>query len=445
MMKPEILDQLPPQDLDAEKGVLGSIILKQDVCEDVAPILAAEDFYADANQKLFGHLVAMHDEGKRIDATLLKDRLTKAGDLEAVGGMAYLAELMQSTPVAAHAEFYAGIVVEKAKRRRLRTAGEDLIRASHSDEPPSEIAAKTADQLTEIGAGGHVTDVLDATSVVADLLIDLEKPDRSMGIPTGFAGYDQPIGGLYDGELIVLAARPKTGKTSLGLNITANVATRGRDVLFVSLEQPARELAARLLTSRAGINGNDLRTGTLTDEDKAALAQAANDLPLDRLHLTDRPGTTVADIRWTARRLQRQGKLDLIVVDYLQRLIPADPRARRHEQIGQMSRDLKRLALELNVPVLCLAQLNRQTEGKGEHIPQLHQLKGSGDIEQDADVVILLHREELYSKNRDDFGKADLFVAKNRSGPEADIKLEWDGATTTFSDPSVEWDADRGF
>ena len=387
----------------------------------------------------------MHDEGCRIDVTLLKERLTKAGDMEAVGGMAYLAELMHSTPVAAHAEYYAGIVVEKSKRRRLRTAGEELIRAAHNSESPSEIAAKAADELTIIGAGGHSTDVLDATSVVADLLVDLDKPQRPMGMPTGFAGYDVPLGGLYDGELIVLAARPRMGKTSLALNIATNVAKAGRDALLISLEMSARQLACRLLSSRAGVNGNDLRAGTLTDEDKAALAESANVLPLDRLNLTDRPGTTVADIRWTARRLQRQGKLDLVVIDYLQRLTPADPRARRYEQVGQMSGDLKKLTLELKVPVLCLAQLNRQAEGKGDHLPQLHQLRESGDIEQDADVVMLLHRESMYSKNPDDFGKADLFVAKNRSGPEAEIKLDWDGATTTFSDPSIEWDADRGF
>jgi replicative DNA helicase len=200
-----------------------------------------------------------------------------------------------------------------------------------------------------------------------------------------------------------------------------------------------------LLTSHAGVDGNSIRTGKLNDEDKAALVEAANSLPLDRLHLTDRSGTTTADVRWTARRLQRQGNLDLVVIDYLQRLTPADPRAPRHEQVGQMSGDLKRLTLELGVPVLCLAQLNRQSEAKGDHRPRLAQLKASGDIEQDADVVILLHREEVYSKHNDDAGKAELIVAKNRSGPEAEIALTWDGATTTFSDRRIEWDAGREF
>jgi replicative DNA helicase len=440
-MNTEILDQLPPCDVTAERAVLGCLLLDGRRIDDVLPILRAEDFYADANAKIYKHIVEAHNACEVFaDIILFVGRLTKAGDLEVIGGPAYLAEIMHSVGATSYAPRYAERVAEKAQYRRLRTAGEELIRSAQGQSgPASAIAAKAADALTEIGAGGHQTDVVDAAEVVRGILIEIDKPERRLGLPTGFPVYDEPLGGLYDGEMIVLAARPRMGKSALAANIATNVARVGRDVLFVSVEMPAEQLARRMLSSESGVDSNDIRTGRLTDEDKSALADAANSLPLDHLHLTDRPGTTVADIRWTARRLQRQGTLALIVVDYLQRLTPADPRAQRYEQVGQMSGDLKKLTLELGIPVLVLAQLNRQSEAKGDHRPRLGQLRESGDIEQDADVVALLHREEQYSKNIDDRGKAELIIAKNRSGPEAEIAMKWDGATTTFRDPDYEW------
>lgn len=441
-MNPEILDRLPPHDKQAELACLGGMILDPSKIDCVASIVKPEDFYSEAWETLYGHILDASEASEPIDALALANRVTSAGDMGRIGGTAGIAECMQSTPVAAHSEYYASIVAEMAKRRRLIIAATELMRSAHDGQVSAgETASKHADEITAIGASGHATSTVDVMTVVGDLIADLDSGRSRMGLPTGLFEFDNEIGGLRKSELIILAARPRIGKTALALNIMRHLIYSGRSVMFVTIEMSPKELFERMICSIADVDGNALRTDRLSDSEKSALAKAASTIPFDSIHMPVSTTITTSDLRWLARSLVREKSLDLIVVDHIGLLEPSDPKANRTEQVGQLSRDLKRLTLELNLPVLCLSQLNRQTEQKGNHIPNLAHLRGSGNLEQDADMVLFLHREQAYSNSSDDAGKAELIIAKNRNGPEAEIKLEWDAGTTTFrsNEPDYNW------
>ena len=439
----EILDRLPPQNLQAERAVLGSLLLDPQVCDDVALLLHAEDFYADANQKLYGHLLAMHDEGKRIDITLLVERLKQGGDFEAVGGAAYLAEVAQSVPYAANAGYYAEIVRGKATLRELIHAGTEILRDAW--DPTLEARELLSHAEERIFA---VHDRRSSSQVVSinDLLMEaFERIDarlergEGVGIPTGFTDLDSLTGGLHDSELVILAARPSMGKTALATNIAESVAIdANQPVLFVSLEMARLEVAQRLLCSQGGIDANKFRSGFLSGDDRKKLVQASAKLSKAPLLIDDSPSRTVTEIAACARRLKRKQGLGLIVIDYLQLIQPDDPRDPRQEQVAKMARRLKCLARELKVPILCLAQVNRQAEaGKESHRPRLSNLRESGAIEQDADVVMFIHREEMYCSKEEAqesqvAGIAEVIVAKQRNGPTGDIKLAWLSKFTRF-------------
>jgi len=441
-MNSEILDRLPPHDKQAELACLGGMILNPSKIDGVASLVKPEDFYSEALKTLYGHILDASAASEPIDSLSLANRVTSAGDMGIIGGTAGIAECMQSTPVSAHSEYYASIVAEMAKRRRLiETAGELIRSAYDGGTEASEIASQHASELTEIGATGHATATVDIPAVVGDILTDIDSGRSRLGLPTGLYDFDNEIGGLRKGELIILAARPRIGKTTLALNILRSLVYSRRHVLFVTLEMTPTQLLERLLCGIAEVDGNALRTDRLSEMGKSALVEAANSLPMDNIHIAERTTATTADIRWLAKGLQQVETLDLVVIDYLQLIQPADKKKNRNEAVGQMSSDIKRLTLELNLPVLCLSQLNRQVEQKGNHVPGLGSLRESGSIEQDADMVMFLHREEVYSKSIDDAGKAQLIVAKNRNGPEAEIKLEWDAGTTTFrsNEPDISW------
>jgi len=439
----EILDRLPPQSLEAEKSVLGSLLLDPNLCDDIALILRPDDFYAAANRKLFTHLLAMHDGGGEIDSTLLVERLKEAGDLEAVGGTAYLAEVVHSVAVAAHAEHYARIVRDKSTLRMLIHASTEILRDAYD---PTLDSAEMVGQAEEKIFAVHDRQSSDQISSMHDVLIEaFEQIDHRLarggatGIPTGFADLDNLTGGLHDSELVILAARPSMGKTALATNVAdyvtveSNVAT-----LFVSLEMSRLELAQRMLCGRGRIDGKKFRGGYLSGDDRDKLVEASAKLSRSPLFIDDTPSRTVSEIAACARRLKRKGNLGLIVIDYLQLIEPDNPKDPRQEQVAKIARRLKGVARELKVPVLCLAQLNRQAEGGKEgHRPRLSHLRESGAIEQDADVVMFIHREEYYytreeAQERDLLGKADLLVAKQRNGPTGDVKLAWFQDYTRF-------------
>ncbi|HVX16148.1 MAG TPA: replicative DNA helicase [Pirellulales bacterium] len=443
-----LLDRLPPQNLEAEQGVLGSLLLDPDLCDEVAMLLRPADFYLPSNQLLFQHLLGMHNDGLRIDATLLVERLNKHGDLESIGGQAYLCEVAEAVPTAANAVYYAEIVRGKATLRSLIHASTEIIRDAYDQSLESrEMLARAEEKVFRILEDQGTGNLAPLQDVLHEALtrIDqrLAKGGGVGGMPTGFADLDGMTGGFHEGELVILAARPSMGKTALATNIADHVAIdSGRTVLFISLEMSGFELAERMLCAHGRINGHKLRNGFISPTDRTKLVAAAAAMSGAPLFIDDTPSRTMTEIAATARRLKRRENLAMIVIDYLQLIEPDNSKDPRQEQVAKIARRLKALARELKVPVLCLAQLNRQAEATKDNRPRLSHLRESGAIEQDADVVMFVHRDEYYCTNDEEraqvAGQADLMIAKQRNGPTGDVKLAWLQDYTRFENLARE-------
>lgn len=443
-----ILDRQPPASIEAEQGTLGSILINPEVCDEIALILREEDFYDDANRTLYSHMMGMHDAGKKIDITLLVERLKDAGDFEAIGGAAYLARVGRSVANAAHAVYYARIVREKATYRSLITAGTEILADAYDQSGEAKEALARAEQrvFSILDSRGSAT-----VSVMKDILheamdrIDarMRKEHTGNSVETGFTDIDALTGGMHANELIVLAARPSMGKTAFAMNIAENVALRDKaPTLFVSLEMSSIELCDRMLCSVAEVNGHRLRNGTISNDDRRRLVEKAAEISDAPLYVDDSPNRTVTEIAAAARRVRRrEGNLGLIAIDYLQLVEPDNPKDPRQEQVAKMTRRLKGLAREMSVPILCLAQLNRQAEASRDNRPKLSHLRESGAIEQDADVVMFVHREEYYHRGEDQAqyaGQAEILIAKQRNGPVGDVELVWKKDFTRFEDKAPD-------
>lgn len=439
----ELLDRVPPQNLDAERGVLGSVLLDPEVLDDVALVIREEDFYLPAHQALFQQLLAMHAEGKQIDVTLLTDRLQRAGLLDSIGGVPYLVEVVEAVPTAANAGYYAEIVRDRATLRAMIHAGTEIVRDAFDQSLEArDLLSRAEERVLSIldRRGGAETSPL--SKVLSDAMdrIDRRKQRGGQigGVSTGFVELDTVIDGLHESELIIIAARPSMGKTAFATNIAEHIALQEQlPALFFSLEMSRLELADRLLCSRARVNGQRLRKGTVSQADMKKLIDAAGELSRAPLYIDDTPSRTITEIGAVARRLKKRHGLGLIVIDYLQLIEPDNPKDPRQEQVAKIARRLKALARELKVPLLCLAQLNRQADmGKEGHRPRLSHLRESGAIEQDADVVMFVHREEYYAQKEEDkkrlAGQAEIMVAKQRNGPVDDVKLAWLSDYTRF-------------
>lgn len=427
----ELLDRMPPADVQSEQCVLGSLLLDPRRVDEVALILRAEDFYSSAHQVLYARLLAMHEGGKPIDTRLLVVAIEKAGELESVGGFSYLAELAGIVPLAAHAEHYAAIVRDKARLRLVRDVGLALVQESYKarSEPIELLQDCEAKVFAMLGeqVGDHVRPISD---VLQEAMAAMDANTLGVGIDSGFQELDSMIGGLRECELTVLAGRPGMGKTSLGLNIAEHV-SRSTPVYFASLEMSRLELAGRLLCAKARVNGYKYRNAMLAPADRHVLVEASSQLSQQKLLIDDTPQRSGIELCAQARRLKRKGGLGLVVVDYLQ-LVAADGQVeRREEQVAQVTRRLKTLARELDVPVLCLAQLNRQAEATPTTRPMLSHLRESGAIEQAADVVLFIHRADMHRTEGFD-NQAELIVAKNRNGPTGTVKLAWSREHTRF-------------
>ncbi|HVU89883.1 MAG TPA: replicative DNA helicase [Pirellulales bacterium] len=440
----EILDRLPPQSIEAEKAVLGSVLLDPMTCDDVALALRAQDFYGHAHQVLFDHLLAMHENGVRIDVTLLAERLRQHGDLETVGGSLYLGEVMQSVPTAANAMYYANIVRDKATLRALIHASTEILRDAYDQSLESREMLSAAEEkvfriLEDRGIGelAPINEVLTAALQRIDARLTHEGASDS--VSTGFSELDQLTGGMNPSELIIIAGRPSMGKTALATNFATTAAVKNQQTtLFVSLEMSRLELVERMLCSYGEINGHKLRNGMLSAADRRKLPEVSSEMSEARLFIDDSPSRSMTEIAATARRLKRREDLRLVVIDYLQLIEPDNAKDPRQEQVARIARRLKGLARELKIPVLCLAQLNRQAEASKDNRPRLSHLRESGAIEQDADVVLFVHRDEYYMNNDEDrqrvAGQADLIIAKQRNGPIGDVKVKWEKDYTRFRD-----------
>jgi len=444
----EILDRQRPRSLEAEQAVLGSILLVPQTCDDVALIVRPDDFYDDAHRVIFEQILAMHDEGQRADHTLLIERLRSIGKFDAIGGTAYIAEIAQSVPTAAHAEHYAKVVHEKAMLRALIDSSVEILKQAYDPQVQArEMISRAEEKVFAIldRRGGNqvhsIREVLQESLLRMDARMKNEH--AAGGLETEFSHFNELTGGLHASELLILAARPSMGKTALALNIAEHVAMSEQvAVLFVSLEMSSIELADRMLCSISKVNGHRLRNGTISNEERRKLVEASAAISQAPLYIDDSPRRTMTEIAAAGRRLRRSQQLGLIVIDYLQLIEPDNPKDPRQEQVAKIARRLKALARELEIPVLCLAQLNRQAEVTKDNRPRLSHLRESGAIEQDADVVMFVHREGYYQSTEDERKaleeEAELIIAKQRNGPTGEVKLRWRREYTRFEDPEPQ-------
>ncbi|MBX3436571.1 MAG: replicative DNA helicase [Planctomycetaceae bacterium] len=442
------LDRLPPQDLEAERSVLGSCLLQNNVIDDVLTLVRGNYFYSDGHQKLFAAMLRMHEQGIRgIDAVTLGHELQNRGELELVGGPSALLRILETVPHAAHAEYYARIVRDKWLQRTLIDVCTETLRETYdSAEDTEQILARAEQRVFAIVEQQEqidkfaIRDILDDT--FARIFERMDQEGTISGLHTGFDGLDSLTSGFQSSELLILAARPSMGKTALVCNFALAVARQERQgVLIFSLEQSKLELAERFLCIQARINGHKLRQGDLDEVEQHSLHEASNEMREFPLFIDDTAGRTVSQVAAVARRLKRRFGLGLVIIDYLQLIESDDKNVPREQQISTITRRLKFLAKDLSIPVIALAQLNRGVEQREDKRPRLADLRESGAIEQDADLVMFLHRPEAYDPE-DRPGEADLIVAKNRNGPIGNVPLVWLREQLRFGDRAPSGVAD---
>lgn len=421
-------ERKPPANEDAEMSVLGSMLLENDVINIVIQVIDKNSFYKKANKELFQTIVDIYDQGHAVDLVILKEELEKRSLLEEVGGVTYLMEIEESVPMAANVEYYAKIVREKGIKRNLIETAIKIQQEAYMDTVDSDsLLDKSERSIFEITQkkflrqSNRLYDVLKETFDRIDALHD-RKEDRLTGLSTGFFDLDDLTCGLQPSELIIVAARPSMGKTSFALNILENVGVQsGKAAVLFSLEMSAQQIAQNMLCSHVKINAYKMRRGTLHDSEWSKLTMAMGTLSNAPIFIDDTPGLSILELRAKARRLKAQNDISLIVVDYLQ-LLESSQGESRQQEISFISRGLKSLARELEIPVIAVSQLNRSVEAREGHKPRMSDLRESGSIEQDADVIILLHRDEYYDPEKN-VGLAEVNIAKQRNGPIGNVKL----------------------
>lgn len=436
--KEALKDKVPPQNPQAEASLIGSLLIDKDAIIKIADIVHGEDFYIDKNALIFDAIIKLFEKREPIDVVTLSEELEKQGSLKEIGGASYLTELVNGVPSAAHVVQYAQIVAQKATLRRLITAASQINNMAYDDEEQLDSlldsAEKTLFDVSQKHLRQNFVSIKDVLAESFDRLDSLHKDKESLrGIPTGFSGIDSILAGLQKSDLIILAARPSMGKTSLALNIAQNIATKqGVPVGIFSLEMSKEQLIDRLLASEAGIDSWKLRTGNLEDKDFEKINKAMGLLAEAPLFIDDSAMANVMEMRTKARRLQSEHDLGLIVIDYLQLMSGRANSDNRVQEISEISRGLKGLARELNVPVIALSQLSRSVEQRNPKIPQLSDLRESGSIEQDADVVMFIYREDYYEKETEKKNIAEVLIKKHRNGPTGDVELFFQPEQTLF-------------
>jgi replicative DNA helicase len=430
-------DRLPPQDVSAEKSVLGSMMLSKDAITDVAESIRATDFYRPAHEMIYDAIADLFGRGEPVDAITVADELTKRGQLQRVGGHAYIHDLIQSVPTSANAGYYADIVVERAVLRRLVDAGTRIVQMGYAQEGDVEDVVNAAQAEVYAVAdkrGGEdyspLSEILEAT--LHEIEVASGRSDEMTGVPTGFIELDELTHGLHPGQMIVIAARPAVGKSTIGLDIARAAAIKhGMPTAVFSLEMSKTEITMRVLSAEASLQLQDLRKGTLRDEGWQKLARVMGDISVAPLYIDDSPNMTLMEIRAKCRRLKQLHNLKLVIIDYLQLMTSGKKVESRQQEVSEFSRAIKLLAKELEVPVIAISQLNRGPEQRTDKRPQMSDLRESGSIEQDADMVILLHRDRDPGSGKE--GEADVIVAKHRNGPTRDITLAFQGHFSRFA------------
>jgi replicative DNA helicase len=433
------LRKVPPQNLEAESSVLGGILLDNEAINLVLELLQPEDFYRESHRKIFRAMIDITDRGEPVDLITLSEFLKGRNDLEAVGGAAYLASLADFVPTAANISHYARIVREKAILRSLISTATEIATRGYEEQGSVDEFLDSAEKVifdisekkikaSFVAVGDMITDTLKTIDKL------YQRKEMITGVPTGYEDLDKLTAGLQPSDLIIVAGRPGMGKTAFALNLATNAALAGTGAAIFSLEMAKEQLVLRMLCSEARVNSSKVRSGYLGERDFPQLAKAAARLHEAPIYIDDTPAISVLELRAKARRLvrDRSKKVGLIVVDYLQLMRGMGTASNREQEISEISRSLKALAKELRIPVIALSQLNRRVEDRGDRRPQMSDLRESGAIEQDADVILFIYREEVYNKNSDDKGKAEVIVAKQRNGPTDTVTLTFIGEYTRF-------------
>ncbi|MGE7906364.1 replicative DNA helicase [Peribacillus sp. NPDC094092] len=423
-------DRIPPQNIEAEQAVLGAIFLEPSSLTVTSEVLIPDDFYRSSHQKIFNVMLKLNDEGKAVDLITVTEELAATKNLEEVGGVSYLSELAGSVPTAANIEYYARIVEEKSLLRRLIRTATNIAQEGYSREDEvEELLGEAEKTIMEVaqrknsGAFQNIKDVLVSTYDNIEVLTT--RTGDVTGIPTGFAELDRMTAGFQRNDLIIVGARPSVGKTAFALNIAQNVATKTEEnVAIFSLEMGAEQLVMRMLCAEGNINAQNLRTGSLTDEDWRKLTMAMGSLSNAGIYIDDTPGVRIGEIRSKCRRLKQEHGLGMILIDYLQ-LIQGDGRSgdNRQQEVSEISRSLKALARELKVPVIALSQLSRGVEQRQDKRPMMSDIRESGSIEQDADIVAFLYRDDYYDKESENKNIIEIIIAKQRNGPVGTVSL----------------------
>lgn len=430
-----------PHNLEAEASLLGSIIIDNDSLFKIADTISDDDFFSDKHKYIYRAITGLYEKHKPIDVLTVSDRLKTDGFLEMIGGPSYLTELTNFVPTAAHVEQYAEIVAQKAVRRRLIGSGTETVQLGYDESKPVQDIVESAETALFNVSEKSVKQTVDSLeNIIADSFERFDNLHKnkgaSRGLPTGFTDIDDILGGIQPSDLLILAARPSMGKTAFSLNLAHNIAAKTlRPVLFFSLEMSKEQLVDRLLSMQAGIDSWALRTGNLSDKDFEKLADGMGALSQVPIFIDDTASLTVSDMRTKARRLAHKEDLGMIVVDYLQ-LMSGGARFKnsdsRVQEISEISRGLKAIAKELNVPVIALSQLSRSVESRRPQIPQLADLRESGSIEQDADVVAFIYREEYYNPETDKKNITEILIKKHRNGATGTVELFFDKEQQKF-------------
>lgn len=441
--KPRRIDaaKLPPQNLDAEKSILGAVLIDENVLTRVSDSIKAEDFYDPRHERIFAAMIRLYERHQPVDLLTLSDELKKQDHLDEAGGTDYISELTNQVPTAAHAESYAEIIVQNAMRRRLITASGTIAELAFDESKESAELLENAEQeLFAISDKAGKKDMVSLEQILVESFDRLEELHKNKGalrgVRTGFRDLDGMTAGLQRSDLIILAARPAMGKTTLVTNLAYNVATLAKQaVLFFSLEMGKEQLVDRMLADAAGVDAWNIRTGNLSDQDFEKLSRAMGEMAEAPIFIDDTPGVTVLDLRTKARRAAHDHPLGLIIIDYLQ-LMQGSGRSgdNRVQEVSEISRGLKLVARELNVPVIALSQLSRSVENRSPQIPQLADLRESGSIEQDADIVAFIYREAYYNPETEFPNITDLIIAKHRNGPTGKVELYFDPERLKFMD-----------
>jgi replicative DNA helicase len=440
-----LMDSLrtPPHSVEAEQAVLGGLLLDTQAWDQVGDSVATDDFYRPDHRLIFDAIAELVAESKPVDILTVSERLDRRSRLQDIGGLAFLSTLVRDTPTAANVRAYAQIVRERSLMRSLISAGNEIVSSVYGDEGQSardlvNLAEQRVFAIAERGSGR--TEGAQPVRSMLPALIDKiddwhSNPDKLRGVPTGFADFDKLTGGLRGGDLIIVAGRPSMGKTTLAINMAENVAmdpnVKGSALIF-SMEMPSEQLMTRMLSSVGGVPLHDIRSGRISDQDWVRITSATSQLAEARIYIDETPGLTPTELRARARRVKREHGLDIVVVDYMQLMQVSGTKENRATEISEISRGLKSLAKELNVPVIALSQLNRSVEQRESKKPVMSDLRESGAIEQDADMILFIYRDEVYNKDSPRKGQADIDLAKHRNGEPGHFTLTFQGKFTRF-------------